>query len=282
VIIIKRDGRIPRGHTYQQLIGRGHTLVYKRGVLNGREVVACVVPKAAEAVAVAKLGGREGFAFYTGDDSDLVASAAPTAAPQTSAADHPVVVMALRNGWAHEDLVGAGQHGRPGPDGGISTRSGLTLSQMALCAPPPSWAEAAATSYPWDLDGWRPPLGFRPGNPPPKATEEKAEVELKGPKVDPEELTDATVTTLDGEPVTPSEDGPQEAEHKLPADPEFPVDEHPAVLAGYPASDLHRALALVVKYTTDEGPPSQSKLNYRLKQADLATAKAEQYAALIA
>lgn len=89
-----------------------------------------------------------------------------------------VLVLALRQGWALEDLAGAGD-GDPGELGGRAAVSGLTLAEAALSMPPIDWPELRADKRkPWESTAWRiASPGWRPPHTPPLAPPPKRVVD---------------------------------------------------------------------------------------------------------
>jgi hypothetical protein len=76
------------------------------------------------------------------------------------------VRQAFGQGWRLEDMEGAGREERWGDEGGRGSRTGLTLLELAMCLPPPSWSSPdwVKEHYPWEdlafaspFPDWRPP-----------------------------------------------------------------------------------------------------------------------------
>ena len=81
-----------------------------------------------------------------------------------AASDLPLwVTMAVKNGWAYDDITGAGgDYDGQGVDitakGGHGARSKLTGEQLIACSPPPGWPIDG--KVPWEIPGWIAPPGF--------------------------------------------------------------------------------------------------------------------------
>lgn len=77
--------------------------------------------------------------------------------------------LALANGWFAEDLTGTGAGGDPGPGGGHNAATGLNLGQMAMAPAPVGWGGVRDVLWPWEVEGWAHPPGFRQPGVAPKA-----------------------------------------------------------------------------------------------------------------
>ena len=219
-----------------------------------------------------------------------VLTSAPAASPAPAPVDHVSVAVAaaVRNGWRISDLEGTGENNNPGPLGGLSAVTGLTLAQMALCVPPPTWAEASDESYPWQLDGWRPPgEGFKSPSvaskvepaPEPAAEEreEKAELDPDGDTtVEPGTVEDpeALAAAVEAGDIAPIEDGvgPELAEEAG----------APAAYEGT-AGQFAASVKLVEDLRDKKGgdTPSMQQANHYLRKAELPTLTKAEYDALI-
>ncbi|MGB0972875.1 MAG: hypothetical protein ACPGVG_18245, partial [Mycobacterium sp.] len=155
----------------QQTIQFGsHSLLFVRAVLRstGAPAMACKidgdVPKeVSDQVRLMRSSYRfvneSDFISIDGIATDPVkAEDAPAATNRTPPAATIIDQMresALASGWTEEELEGTGKGGHPGIEGGSSPITGLTVSLMAICAPPDSWAEKRDEHYPWELDGFQ-------------------------------------------------------------------------------------------------------------------------------
>lgn len=227
----------------------------------------------------------------------------------------PVYETARANGWEPLDLVGTGgPFGDPGPAGGYSPLTGLTLAQMALCVPPARWGpEMAAKVYPWEVEGWkRPGLDWIPPVVPlkvPQKAADEREADLlhsRTPKGDrPKDLDpDGSRDEEPGEVLDP--DGLAEANasgrvRSLSKEESDAINERmergeptptfdPAVVAGYPEAhvDAVRALAHSLAKAAGSKPLHHNKINWAIRTSneehnlDVPTVTADQLAALLA
>lgn len=184
----------------------------------------------------------------------------------------PVAQTAITNGWMAVDLEGTGRNGQPGPEGGCSPTTGLTLAQMALTVPPDDWEAKRATLYPWEIDGWRPPgLDWVAPTAPSKRKPEETKAEPEKPE--PVDVPRAP----EGEPEEDGdEEGPTaydraiakgaEADAAKAADADPDLD--PAVAAGYPADQVvaARAFAQALAAATPGKPLHPNRFNYAVKK----------------
>lgn len=263
-----------------RLVLAGVTLALCRAYLrSGDTCMAALLPEDAPEVerAVKLTGGRltlgvaaqvEGWVDEPHDlEPSLEVSAGRTLADVHGRERPAPVRAALQWGWTESDLEGAGAGERWGPEGGRSTRSGLTVAEMALVPPPPAWADQAETVWPWDLDGWRSPgIGWEPPRVPGKgANEPEGEAD--------DEASADTSSAPDVESGEPEQEA--EAVEYTEADADLLAD---ALDAGQLAEARQVVAELLVESGGEE--PHRNKINYHLKKRSIPTLNQEQVDAL--
>jgi len=292
------------------------TLSLDHGMCNGREILATNVPEDLEAMVRSMYGGREPKWLIIEDGGAIAfARHGDTEGHHVVAVTVNSVIAGAREaargmGWSDSDLEGTGEQDNPGPEGGTSLATGLFLAQMIVCSPPADWDTLKDHNYPWDIQGWGPPLEFRPPKVPAKP---KGEVPPDGEVVhDPtagqvEDKAAAAlegVTKADGTPVVANADGtlfegaPVVTELGLAEEQPPPADDdlamvresvdtiaaHPLQVAGVDPAQIDMFVQ-VYNETTAEGAgavPSRQKLQHRFKRAGLPNLNAEQYEILVA
>lgn len=280
MIFIRLNRRLRDGVHIAHVLGT--ELVFRARVLDEQEVVAAALPDDdpnAERVA-RQLYKAGGYQVIRGDESSftdqwvqkeaVVTEPAPAAPPGA-----PLEVSALLAGWRPLDLIGTGQQGDPGPAGGTSPQSGLTLAQMALCKAPEAWKESAATTYPWDHADWTPP-GIGPFTPPDMPSK-APKVEAGGPEEKDPELPEAPSPAGTGAEPEASDDAPpsddESSEDPDPAsndgedEDEDPGDADP--LAAWTGPQVDAAIAAIQAATEEAGGvvPTFRKAGFRVKAA---------------
>lgn len=186
-------------------------------------------------------------------------------------------VQAIGNGWTMADIQGTGeQFGDPGPAGGHSPVTGLTLAQMALSTPPDGWPDLAKKFYPWEVEGWRMPgIDWVP----PKVPSKRAAPTLPPEAPDPDQKTldpDAAGDIGPGEIDDPEAYDLAKAEGRITeiveADPAVDLDGtaiDPAVVAGYPAEHVDAVRRMVHQLTAAAGrPPTLNKVNWAIRKVN--------------
>ena len=190
----------------------------------------------------------------------------------------PACVQALANGWTMADITGTGElFGDPGPAGGYSPLTGLTLAQMALSTPPDGWSDLAAKVYPWEVEGWRMPgIDWVP----PKVPSKRAAPTLPPEASDPDQKTldpDAAGDIGPGEITDPEVYELAKAEGRIteidPANPLHDVDGtpiDPAIAAGYPPEHVDgvRKLVHTLKAASDGKPLHHNKVNWAIRKVN--------------
>lgn len=303
-MIIIRKRTVNAGESFTLHTIGGNELNFRRAMLNASPIFAAALaddaPCASDIRAQFDALDNAEYLVYSGDDSDVQWASTNTAPTPgvvlpTAKVANPIMAQAVANGWSPEDIIGTGQGDDPSVKGGISPRTGLCLVQMALCSPPPTWADKADDTYPWLIDGWSPPTeDFKPGNVPSKGEPEKPEDPPVVTLDDDTDLSGAVVTDLEtGEPVVPNDDGtPIVARVIVEDDPSAPrLDAppnvtSPAMLAdatGYPADEIDQALTVISELAEGAGAaPSMRKANYHLKKHSLTPLDKGQHAQLTA
>lgn len=192
-------------------------------------------------------------------DSAKPAPAGPPPAPMTPRD------IALRNGWLVEDLAGAGLADQWGPEGGLSTVSGLTMAEMALCSPPKAWRRPE--QWPWEVGAWRGPA---PEWRPPLVPSKVRAVEPEAPAA--------------AEPV----DSPEPKLPPMADDAAAPVDDPDAqievveALEGYGTEEeVTMATMVLEELVRSGGVPTRQKAGYHLRKHGLPSPTDEQFQALL-
>lgn len=151
-------------------------------------------------------------------------------------APHPVR-RAFTNGWTLVDLWGTGAGEKWDEQGGRSPRTGLTVLEMAMTVPPPSWScQWVEEHYPWeDLAFRKPHPDWAPANVPPKGNK---------PTVAP--------VMVAGEP-----QGLKEAALVLPPDPQAPVtlDPEPLAESSVPGNEGYSSLPDAIRSWRSQNDP---------------------------
>lgn len=175
-------------------------------------------------------------------------------------------MLARSRGWVEDEVAGTGVGGQP--DQGRNPRTGLTLVELTLTAPPVDWPELrAAGRPPWESSAWTPPgPGWvRPGWPDPVLRPvPSSDPAIPSPILPPD--------TLDA----PAPSAPEPEDHvdtdPVDADPEPPSTTDPAVDAGYPAESVEAARAVVREWHARlpaGKEPHPAAANYHLEKAGL-------------
>lgn len=186
---------------------------------------------------------------YELEPASVLAVAPPVQAVVAPAGGDPAPVMpppvaaAFRNGWRMADLTGLGSRRAPdgtevedyGPGGGFSAVSGLTVAQMAVSAAPPRWDELDERFWPWEIDGWVPPLDFVPPGVPKKA----------GAPVDEPLVPPA--------PVVPPDVGAGEVKNDTVIEPAPTAPVDPTALDGWSSEDIAAARATLADVDAQAG-----------------------------
>lgn len=217
-------------------------LIVSRAQQLGWNVVDDIVPL--PAYPVSPTAGSPGIGVHVlalGDAGALITStpAAGTPAPKPAPGSASSLVQdrILRNGWRTEDLEGLSLD-PASPTQTPSITTGLSAIEMMTTTAPPGWVEAAASAFPWQLDGWRPPSDE--WTTPPHARSKLPEPAQGEAPVAPVEAPEIV------EPVapTPTTDTPTITIPKV-------TGEHPAVLAGYgDVATVEKAVAVIAELCT--------------------------------
>lgn len=135
-------------------------LIDRRGMVR----LAAEVPAGAETEVRQNVAGHPSYRVLPDNTFDRkpLAADTPVSRPAARVIDATTPAdLALANGWFAEDLTGTGAGGDPGPSGGHSAATGLNLGQMAMAPAPSGWGGVRDTLWPWEVEGWAPPPGFK-------------------------------------------------------------------------------------------------------------------------
>lgn len=277
MLIVKRQGR----KTPHSIELCGVVIALVEMEVHGNRVLGAVVPNDhPKAPAIAStLRQAAGYVVEGGPPPPPPAVLAPTptssivppvepSRPGSIPSVGDVLRIAATNGWSAEDIDGTGQ-GDPGPHGGTSRTTGLTLAQMALTTPPPRWEELRATRYPWDCDGWTPPGIF---------TTPAVPLKVVSPEGEGDDAPGAPkATPLDAKNVAPLKDSEadDDDDEEDPDDDEDDPDAEkkgdeadPAVTSGVPAEhvDLLRNMAHELAAALGDKPLHPTRFQHAIRK----------------
>ena len=158
--------KVARGPRVTIVLGSAEVVFDKVTLANGRSVMLAEVGDDGRGAAACRQARKLPRHYrVSGNPPRLLSSkATPVAAPPRAVKLAVPVAVARGNGWSARDLLGAGEGEQWGELGGRSDRTGLTMSEMALCKPPEGWAARGdGEAWPWDIPGWRGPAAdWRP------------------------------------------------------------------------------------------------------------------------